>query len=179
MLNMETGVLRRIFKRAKLWHLLADDVKPLKEPRSIGRALTPDGKTQLLETASQKPEWETACWAAILALNTTMRGCEIKSLRWRDIYLLDGTLTIPKSKTEAGERMIPLTNDAFEVIVKLRARAELFGPVESSHFVFAGFKATGRFDGNNLVEMHATSYDPTRPILAGAPLGASSHARQV
>lgn len=39
-----------------------------------GRALTPDEKTKLLETASLKPEWETACWAAILALNTTMRA---------------------------------------------------------------------------------------------------------
>lgn len=56
MLNMEIGVLRRILKRAKLWHTLADDVKPLKEPRSIGRAMTPDEKTLLLETASLKPE---------------------------------------------------------------------------------------------------------------------------
>ena len=30
--------------------------------------------------------------------------------------------------------------------------------------IFAGFRATGRFDGNNLLEMRATSFDPTRPI---------------
>ncbi|MBC7932217.1 MAG: site-specific integrase [Rubrivivax sp.] len=166
MLNMEIGVMRRILKRAKLWHVLADDVKPLKEPRTIGRALSPDEKFKLLETASQKPEWETACWAALLALNTTMRGCEIKALRWRDMNLLDGTLTIPKSKTEAGERVLPLTNDAFEVIVKLRARAETFGAVELSHFVFASFKAVGCFDGKNLLSMRAVSYDPTRPTTS-------------
>ena len=38
MVNMEIGVLRRMLKRAKRWHLVADDIKPLKEPRSIGRA---------------------------------------------------------------------------------------------------------------------------------------------
>ncbi len=166
MLNMEIGVLRRILKRAKLWHALADDVKPLKEPRTIGRALTAEEKINLLETASQKPEWETAYCAAILAINTTMRGCEIKALRWRDINLFAEILTVPKSKTEAGERVIPLTSDAYEVMVKLHARAEMFGSVEPSHFVFAGFKATGRFDGKNLLEMRATSYDPTRPITS-------------
>jgi integrase len=166
MLNMELGVLRRILKRAKLWHTLADDIRPLKQPRTIGRALTPDEKAQLLETASQKPEWQTAFWAAILALKTTMRACEIKALRWRDVNLLNETLTVPKSKTEAGERVIPLTSEAYEVIVQLRARAETFGAVESSHFVFAGFKAVGCFDGKNVLGMRVTSLDPTRPITS-------------
>jgi len=161
---METGVMRRILKRAKLWYVLADDVKPLKEPRSIGRALTPDEKSNLLETASLTPHWETAFCAAILALNTTMRGCEIKSLRWRDINLLDGTLIIPKSKTEAGERVIPLTGDAYEVIVKLRLRAETFGPVELSHYVFASFKPVGKFKGKELIGIYPSGFDPTRPI---------------
>ncbi len=35
--NMEVGVLRRILKRGKLWHSLADDIKPLKEPSTIGQ----------------------------------------------------------------------------------------------------------------------------------------------
>ncbi len=95
-----------------------------------------------------------------------MRGCEIKALRWRDINLLDGILTVPKSKTEAGERVIPLTSDAYKVMVKLRARAEMFGTVEPSHFVFARFKSIRRFKGKNLLEMRATSYDPTRPVTS-------------
>ncbi|MDT5122194.1 MAG: hypothetical protein QOC96_1676 [Acidobacteriota bacterium] len=163
-INMEVGVLRRILKRAKLWHRLADDVKPLREPHTIGRAMTPEQKKKLLETAAKRPEWETAYWAAILALNTTMRGCELRSLRWADIDFRYRTLTINKSKTEAGERVLPLTQDAYNVLAKLRARAEMFGKVEPSHFVFAGFKATGRFDGNMIVEMQITSFDPNRPI---------------
>src|ERR1043165_942521 len=104
MVDMEIGVVRRILKRAKRWHLVADDIKPLREPRSIGRALTPEQKYKLLEVASERPEWETAYWAALLALNTTMRGCEIKGLRWADIDFSARILTIHKSKTAAGER---------------------------------------------------------------------------
>src|SRR5207249_12318124 len=66
-INMEVGCLRRILKRAKRWHQIAEDVKPLREPRSIGRALTHEEKLRLLKTASQKPEWETAYYAAMLA----------------------------------------------------------------------------------------------------------------
>jgi integrase len=161
---MEVGALRRILKRAKLWHMVADDVKPLREQHTIGRAMTPDQKQKLLETASKKPEWETAYWAALLALNTTMRGCEIRSLLWSDINLTGRSLTIRKSKTEAGGRVIPLTQDAYNVLVQLRARAEMFGQVEPSHFVFAGFRVTGRFDGKEVVETRITSFDPTRHI---------------
>jgi hypothetical protein len=40
-LNMEVGVVLRILKRAKLWHVLADDIKPLTEPETIGRGRFP------------------------------------------------------------------------------------------------------------------------------------------
>jgi hypothetical protein len=36
-LNAELGILRRILKRARLWARVADDIRPLKEPTSIGR----------------------------------------------------------------------------------------------------------------------------------------------
>lgn len=75
---------------------------------------------------------------------------------------MDGTLTIPKSKTEAGERTIPLTGDAYEVMVKLRARAETFGPVESSHFAFATFKPVGKFNGKELLERFPLEFTKSR-----------------
>src|SRR6185295_12447781 len=59
-INMEVGVLRRILKRAKLWHTIADDIKPLKEPSTVGRVLSPSEESSLLATATRKPEWETA-----------------------------------------------------------------------------------------------------------------------
>ena len=92
-LNAELGILRRILKRARLWARVADDIRPLKEPSTIGRALTEDDKQRLLKTAVMRPEWETAYLAAILCLNTTSRGCELKGLQWDDVNLFSRTLT--------------------------------------------------------------------------------------
>jgi integrase len=126
--NMEVGILRRILKRAKRWHLFADEVPRLPEKRDIGRALQPGEKLRLLKVAQSKPEWETAYLASVLALNTTMRGCEVKGLRWRDVDLLDRSLTIRRSKTRAGERVIPLNASSYIAIMRLRERAHrLFG----------------------------------------------------
>jgi integrase len=126
--NMEIGILRRVLKRAKRWSSIADEVPRLPERRDIGRALSFEEKSRLLRMTAAKPEWETARMAAILALNTTMRGCELKGLRWRDIDLIENTLTIQRSKTAAGERVIPLNADARSAIFVLRTRAKkLFG----------------------------------------------------
>jgi integrase len=84
-LNMEMGAIRRLFKRAKQWHLIGDDVRPLKEHKDIGRALTKEQKSMLLEAARSRAEWQVAYCAAILALNTTMRGGEIRNLQWRAV----------------------------------------------------------------------------------------------
>jgi len=163
-INMEVGCLRRILKRAKRWHLIAEDVKPLREPRSIGRALTYEEKVRLLKTASQKPEWETAYFAAILALGTTARTCELRGLQWRDVNLIEKTLTVRQSKTAAGERVIPLTPEVFDTLLKLRKRAEMFGTVEPAHYVFAAFRLEFRFHDTALVGVEITGFDPTRPL---------------
>jgi len=125
---MEIGILRRILKRAKRWHFVEEEVPRLPERRDIGRALHPEEKLGLLKVAQSKPEWETAYLASVLALNTTMRGCEVKQLRWRDIDLMDDSLVIRRSKTLAGERLIPLNANAYNAIMRLRERAQmLFG----------------------------------------------------
>jgi len=133
---MEIGVMRRILKRAKRWHLIAADLKPLREPRTIGRAMSIHEKLRLLRLAAKNPDWQNARLAAILALNTTMRGCEIKQLRWRDIDLMGKTLTICKSKTLAGERVIPLNATAYSAVLELRERAKHAGGSEPQLFVF-------------------------------------------
>jgi integrase len=135
-MNMEIGVIRRILKRAKRWHLIADDIRPLKERREVGRALSHEEKVWLLRVAGSRPEWQVARCAVVLALNTTMRGCELKGLRWRDVNLIDGMLTVRRSKTEAGERVIPLNNDAMAAILELYKRAQALEATDLSHYVF-------------------------------------------
>jgi integrase len=163
-LNAELGILRRIMKRARLWARVADDIKPLKEPNSIGRAITEEEKQRLLKTAGMRPEWQTAYLAAILCLNTTARGCELKGLQWCDVDLFARTLTIRKSKTAAGERVVPLTDVATSALARLRRRAEGFGAVEPSHYVFAAFVPKFTFSGKRVVDYNVTGFDPRRHV---------------
>jgi integrase len=147
--NRELDILRGVLKKVKRWHLFADEIRPLPVRQTIGRALTYEGKLKLLKTAVLRPEWQNAAWAATLALNTTMRGCEIKQLRWQDIDLMEKALTIRKSKTEAGERVIPLNADAWNTVLLLYRRGRDFGEVRPEHYVFPACEAS--------------HFDPTRP----------------
>lgn len=117
--NRELDILRGVLKKAKRWHLFADEIKPLPLRQHVGRALTQDEKLRLLKVAATHEEWQAAYYAAILALNTTMRGCEIRGLCWRDVNLIDRTITVRRSKTEAGERVIPLNADAYEAALSI------------------------------------------------------------
>ena len=167
-LNAELGILRQIMKRARLWARVADDIRPLREPSTIGKALTEEEKQRLLKTAVMRPEWETAFLAAILCLNTTARGCELKGLQWSDVDLFTKTLTIRKSKTEAGVRVVPLTDVAVSALGKLRRRAEGFGTVEPSHYVFAAFVPNFKLNGKRVVDgvidYKITAFDPNRHL---------------
>jgi integrase len=96
-------------------------------------------------------------------LNTTARGCELKGLQWSNVDLFSGTLTIQKSKTVAGERVVPLTDVAKSAFARLRARAESFRPVEPSHYVFATFVPKFTFSGRRVIGYQVTEFDPTTP----------------
>jgi integrase len=135
-INMEVGVIRRMLKRARRWHQLGADIRPLKEPRSIGRALTYEEKLRLLRAAGLNDEWQRAQAAMSLALCTTMRGCEIKRLQWRDIDFLNRAILVRTSKTEAGERLIPMNDETLEIVMRLRERAKGFNGTEAQHYVF-------------------------------------------
>jgi integrase len=136
-LNMEVGVLRQLMKRAKIWNIVAEDVKRDKEnTKPIGRVLAAEEKKLLFETAGSKDEWLVVYCAAVLAVNTTCRGVELKHLRWRDVDLFDRVAYIRRSKTKAGHRPIPLNTDAMAALSHLRLRATGFGSTDPEHYVF-------------------------------------------
>jgi integrase len=136
-LNMEIGVLRQIMKRSKVWGIVAEDVKLDREnTRPIAKVLTEEQKRLLFDTASSNHGWLVAYCAAVLAVNTTCRGIELKHLRWGDVDLFERAIVIRRSKTEAGHRPIPLNADAMAALSRLRQRAEGLGTAELEHFVF-------------------------------------------
>jgi integrase len=144
-INLELGVLRGVLKRAKLWHLFADEIKPLPVHTQVGRAMTLDEKLRLAKTAPMKPEWQSARLAIVLALNTTMRACEIKALRWCDVDFLAGTISIRRSKTQAGQRIVPLNHDALSAARELYGRASAVGGIQPDNYVFPACE-NGHFD---------------------------------
>ena len=148
-INRELDILRGVLKKTKRWHLFADEIHPLPVRQTIGRALAYDEKLRLLRVAAARPEWQNATCAATLALNTTMRGCEIKQLRWRDVDLMERSVVIRKSKTEAGERIIPLNAGAWNTILSLYRRAQQLGSSQPEHYVFPACEVS--------------RFDPTRP----------------
>lgn len=104
---MEIGVLRQVLKSRKYWQHLEGEVHAPRERRGIGKALSPEEESRLLDECRKA---DSACYAAaVLALNTAMRSGEIRRLKWEQIDLANRILTVGKSKTEAGERRaIPL-----------------------------------------------------------------------
>ena len=132
-INMETAVARMILRKHRLWHFLEPDYRPLRERDEVGRSLTRD-EVQRLLSAAKKSRSQSLFPALAVLLNTGMRVSELRLLQWRQVDLLERSLTVGRSKTAGGEgRLIPLNQDAFNALVEWRARFEDPKPF---HFVF-------------------------------------------
>ena len=92
------------------------------------------------------------------------QSCELKGLQWFDVDLFAKTLTSRKSKTDAGERVVPLTDVVASALARLRQRTEGFGTVEPPHHVFAAFVPKFTFSGKKVIDYNVTGFDPTRPV---------------
>ena len=134
--NHEVKALLRLLKRAKLLSRLRDDVQLLpvkKEPKSV---LSEGEKQRLLETASKKPEWMVAYCAALLTANTSMRPIELRRLSWSDLDPFNRLVTVRRSKTEAGTRVIPLNDLAWSAFAAMKLRADKLGTYAPDHYIF-------------------------------------------
>jgi integrase len=115
-------VLHRALGQAKTWGVIrdnvADVVKPPRAPDRETRCLQPDQARELIERLRSHP----LSLLASLALATGMRRNEMLALRWRDVDLDAGRLTVEQSleqtaahgirikapKTKRGRRTISL-----------------------------------------------------------------------
>jgi integrase len=157
--NLEVGLLRRVLKKNKQWARIADDVRMLPEQAKEARVLTQEEKQRLLEIARTKDEWQVAYLAAVLALNTTCRSCELRGLRWKEVDWVAMTITIRRqsTKTDAGARVIPLNPDALLALMELRDRAEKLGSRDGEHFVFPSCEH-GHFDATKPMKNWRTAW---------------------
>jgi integrase len=159
---METSVMRMILRKHRLWHLLEPEFRPMRENEEIGRALTDDEVVCLLAAAT-KSRGRSLYPALVLLLNTGMRVSELRNMRWRQVDMIEKTVTVGSSKTEGGKgRLIPLNQEAFTVLADWRAR---FDNPEPDHFLFPSerYGLDGE-DGHQSCKIVAYNVDPTRPI---------------
>ena len=161
--NMETGVLRQILRKHRLWHLIEPDFHPLREPEDIGRALSWDEVNRLLDAAVDSRS-RSLFPALIVYLHTGVRAAEAR-MRWDQVDLQQRTIRVGHSKTKGGEgRVIPLNDEAFEILVEWHSR---FTDPKPEHFVFPSERYG--FDGN-AGRLHGAvkvyDLDPTKPMAS-------------
>jgi integrase len=132
-INIEIALIRLVLRKAKLWANIQDDVKPLSENRDTGRELSDDEMVRLLSAC--KVSISRGLYPAVLtSFHTGLRSEELRLLRWHQVDLLEGTITVGKSKTEGGEgRLVYLSALAVQTLQNWRSQ---FPDVKPNHAVF-------------------------------------------
>jgi integrase len=155
--SKELQVLRQILKRHKMWANLQGDVKFEQEHDEIGKALSREEEKRLLSACASN---QLLSAVVTIALNTTLRKKEIRTLRWSLIDFEKRVLTVGKTKTVGGGgRVIPLNPPVFEALVKWAGRL-----VESKadDYVFPACEVAGIERKNP----NTDRIDPSKPITS-------------
>lgn len=120
---MEVGTVRMILKAAKLWKAHEDDVHMLTEDKNVGKALTPDEDSRLLEACAKSPQ-PSMLTAVVIFSNTGLRNAELRCAKWSQIDFVKRTIQVAKrAKTQASAlRIVPLNAAALGAISAWRAR---------------------------------------------------------
>jgi integrase len=131
--NIEVNLLRLVLRKAKLWNNIADDVTMLKERADIGRELSDDEVHRLLSAC--KASVSRGLFPAVLtSIHTGLRSQELRLLRWHQVDLLEGIITVGKSKTRGGEgRLVYLSSLAIQTLKEWRSQ---FLTAQPNHAVF-------------------------------------------
>ncbi len=136
-INMEMSILARAI--GKTWTILWPKVKRNEEPKDVGRALTPDEETRLLNAAdsARSPVLRTFIRTLLL---TGMRCGELTGMTWGQVDLERRIMTVGKAKTDAGTgRQIPMNQELFD-LMKHHAHwfTDWFGDTGPEHYLFPG-----------------------------------------
>jgi integrase len=156
--NHHLNTVSQILKRARLWIALAEDYEPLKLPRwTPPRVLKRVEEESFFTFAASDPSWELAYLVAVLTVNTSASGCELRGLRRKDVDLetKPPLLFIPSDsvKNEYRARVIPLNERARICMGRILDRARALGSTKPEHYLFP-------------FRVQRNRYDPMRPATA-------------
>jgi integrase len=115
----------------KQWEWLSENparkISREKEPRERTRFLTPEERQNLLKTSLDSDNPYLYIFVVLL-LSTGCRYNEIRCLKWTDVDLFQGKITITKSKN-SDMRSLPIRGPALELIRDLAAQNQSIGYV--------------------------------------------------
>jgi len=158
-INMEMGELSRAIGQP--WSILWPKVRKLEERKDLGRALSPDEQSRLLDAVAmlRSPVIRAAIPVLIL---TGMRSGEALSLKWGQVNLFDRTITVGKAKTASGTGRIMPINDDLNVLAHHRAWfVDQFGGAHAEQAVFP-FGSPQPTDPNRSVTDISSGWDLVR-----------------
>jgi integrase len=156
--NLEIGTLRAILKRFGHWARLQPNVNMLATRDDIGRAITPEEESALLQ-ACGKSRSRSLVPFVTLAIETGARYGVIRTLQWGCVDFENRCLKWGKDKTAAGTgRVIPLSQRA---MAALSFWATHYPERKPEHYVFPAERYGAAGD-----EFCAKAYnvDPSKPI---------------
>jgi integrase len=156
--NLEVGTLRAILKRGGQWARLQPEVKMLPTRDDVGRAITPEEETALLQACSQSRSRSLVPFVT-LAIETGARYGVIRTLQWGSVDFENRGLKWGKDKTASGTgRIIPLSQRA---VAALSFWATHFPDRKPEHYVFPSERYGA---GGDAFSPKAYHVDPSKPI---------------
>jgi integrase len=164
-INHEVVAFSFVLREANLWSRLKGKYKPLPTDKqhSPREPLTNEALNRLVAAGMSDTSLAVVLDLMLLAANTTTRPCEIAGLTLGAIDVSDDSPHIRVSrkstKTNAGERQIPLNRVALFAVRRLLERAHKLGAQQPEHYLLPDNMARhtkphdplydNRFDGWN------------------------------
>jgi integrase len=156
--NLEIGTLRAILKRFGQWARLQPDVTMLAARDDVGRAITSEEESALLQ-ACGKSRSRSLVPFVTLAIETGARYGVIRTLQWGSVDFENRCLKWGKDKTAAGTgRVIPLSQRA---MAAMTFWATHFPERKPEHYVFPAERYGAAGD---VFCAKAYDVDPSKPI---------------
>jgi integrase len=140
----------------------------MKENKDIGRELSEDEAHRLL-TAAKASASRSLYPAILVSMHTGLRNEELRLMRWHQVDLLAGSVTVGKSKTDGGEgRVVPLSKTAWQAMKEWRSH---FPEAAPEHAVFPresyGLMGTRGTFGGKVAPYETFPNEPVRSWKSG------------
>lgn len=164
--NHEVMALSFVLQEANLWEKLKRKYKalPTGKQHSPREPLTNEELNRLVMTGMSDPSLAVVLGLMLLAANTTTRPCEIAGLTLGSIDVSDIYPHIKVSrkstKTNAGERQIPLNRVSLLAIRRLLERAHKLGASKPEHYLLLDNMARHTKPHDPLYEQRFDGWNP-------------------